>query len=226
MFELDHIFVMTALDAPAADLLVDLGLREGPGNVHPGQGTANRRFFFAQNFLELLWVHDEAEVRSGVIAPTLLWARWQSQTSGYSPFGLCVRAAQQSPQDGEEPTLPDTWAYKPPYLPPTLQIDVVNNESIPQEPMLFQTPFRKQASQSGAERVDTMAHASEVKNITKVILHAPVADQHSPAMRKLLATDWLHEESAKAFHLTLELSGGQQQREKNFAPDLPLTIQW
>ena len=45
-FELDHVFLWTALDVPEADLLVDFGLTEGPSNVHPGQGTANRRFFF------------------------------------------------------------------------------------------------------------------------------------------------------------------------------------
>jgi hypothetical protein len=50
--------------------LIELGLEEGPRNVHPGQGTSNRRFFFEQNFLEFLWVHNEAEAQSSVTAPT------------------------------------------------------------------------------------------------------------------------------------------------------------
>lgn len=59
-FELDHVFIWTAAGAPEADLLRDFGLTEGPPNVHPGQGTANRRFFFHNAMLELLWVHDRA----------------------------------------------------------------------------------------------------------------------------------------------------------------------
>lgn len=63
-FELDHFFVWSDVNAPEADYLINAGLSEGPANVHPGQGTANRRFFFANGMLELLWVHDEAEARS------------------------------------------------------------------------------------------------------------------------------------------------------------------
>jgi hypothetical protein len=70
--ELDHVFVCTALDAPEADLLVAFGLAEGTPNTHPGQGTANRRFYFRNAMLELVWVRDEREARSPLVAPTRL----------------------------------------------------------------------------------------------------------------------------------------------------------
>jgi hypothetical protein len=44
--ELDHLFVCTSQGAPEAKYLAWFGLIEGPANVHPGQGTANRRFEF------------------------------------------------------------------------------------------------------------------------------------------------------------------------------------
>jgi hypothetical protein len=40
--------------APEAERIAAFGLCEGPSNVHPGQGTANRRFFFRNAMLELL----------------------------------------------------------------------------------------------------------------------------------------------------------------------------
>ena len=46
VYEVDHVFVWVDVGAPAADQLVSFGLTEGDPNVHPGQGTANRRFFF------------------------------------------------------------------------------------------------------------------------------------------------------------------------------------
>ncbi len=63
-FELDHFFICTDVGAPAAAALMALGFVEGAPNTHPGQGTANRRFFFDNAMLELLWVHDEAEAGS------------------------------------------------------------------------------------------------------------------------------------------------------------------
>jgi len=131
MIELDHIFILTATGAPVADSLIKLGFEEGPRNEHPGQGTSNRRFFFEQSFLELLWIHDEQEVQSSVVAPTHLWDRSRWQQTGYSPFGLCVRPSEEVLSQGESIVLPDTWVYKPPYLPSELQIDVAKNESYP-----------------------------------------------------------------------------------------------
>ena len=52
--ELDHLFVCTARGAPEAERLVQFRLREGPPNQHPGQGTANRRFAFANAMIELV----------------------------------------------------------------------------------------------------------------------------------------------------------------------------
>ena len=44
--EVDHIYICTDYKAPVGDLLKEFGLIEGTSNIHPGQGTANRRFFF------------------------------------------------------------------------------------------------------------------------------------------------------------------------------------
>jgi hypothetical protein len=70
---LDHLFVCTAPGAPEAEDLVRFGLREGPPNRHPGQGTENRRFAFANAMIELVWVSDPEEVQKGSTARTLLW---------------------------------------------------------------------------------------------------------------------------------------------------------
>jgi len=56
--ELDHVFILCDEGAPEAAALLRIGIREGSGNTHPGQGTACRRFFFANAYLELVWVDD------------------------------------------------------------------------------------------------------------------------------------------------------------------------
>ena len=108
----DHVFVCTSADAPEAEALVEAGLVEGSPNTHPGQGTANRRFFFENGFLELLWVRDECEARSALTAPTRLWDRWVGRGKSVNPFGICF-----SSPDGVESILPFTsWVYRPRYL--------------------------------------------------------------------------------------------------------------
>ena len=74
--ELDHVFVCTAPGAREADVLLRLGLLEGPANQHSGQGTANRRFAFRNAMLEFLWVRDETDVQAEQTRRTLLWERW------------------------------------------------------------------------------------------------------------------------------------------------------
>ncbi len=61
MFELDHLFLWASPGGVEADRLVTFGLTEGEPNTHPGQGTACRRFFFRNAYLELLWVNDPIE---------------------------------------------------------------------------------------------------------------------------------------------------------------------
>src|SRR5262245_10672891 len=94
MFELDHLFVWASLGGPEADRLVAFGLTEGEPNTHPGQGTACRRFFFRNAYLEIPWVHDPIEAQAEVIRPTGLWPRWSGRSTNTSPFGLCLRPAR------------------------------------------------------------------------------------------------------------------------------------
>ena len=132
----DHCFVFAPQGAAAGDLLVAAGLVEGPPNVHPGQGTANRRFFLANGMLELLWVHDEAEARSARTAPARLWERSRWREQGSSPFGLCWRHLVEP--HGSEPFA--TFPYHPVYLPEGASIPTAELSRDPAQPMGFLLP--------------------------------------------------------------------------------------
>src|SRR3954468_18678174 len=92
----DHVFICTAAGAPAARALREFGLVEGSPNRHPGQGTANRRFFFRNAMLELLWVEDAAEAQSEQTRDTRLWQRWSAPGPDVSPFGIILRPESES----------------------------------------------------------------------------------------------------------------------------------
>lgn len=83
---LDHFFILTKPGAHEAERLLELGLTEGPANTHPGQGTANRRFYFANNMLELLYVNNEQEAINGPAKNLHFVERMKNPAA--SPFGI------------------------------------------------------------------------------------------------------------------------------------------
>ena len=223
--ELDHMFICTAVDAPEADQLVAFGLTEGAPNYHPGQGTACHRFFFRNAMLELLWVHDESEARSRLIAPARLWERWHYRSTGYSPFGLCLRPSTQ--HAGLQPVLPfATWEYRPPYLPSGLHIDVAS-ETSNGEPMLFATPFSgRPDTKLPTEHRQLLVHPRGMGDITAVHITLPRGGPVSHAVRAV------HQTSSVSFgggseHLAeVEFDHGGQGQSADFRPTLPLRFRW
>ena len=141
--QVDHVFVMCDVGAPEAEALARLGLREGPPNTHPGQGTACRRFFFLDTYLELVWVHDEAEARSEGVAPTRLWERWSGRHAGACPFGIVLR-------DGRDAPPWSTWPYRPSYLPPGEAIAFEQSTTMSQPEILYASFLHAGARAGGA----------------------------------------------------------------------------
>src|SRR5579871_4396479 len=132
---LDHAFVLCDVGAPEADVLTTRGFVEGSANVHPGQGTANRRFFFTNFMLELLWVAHPIEAASDAVRNTGLWERWSRRATGTSPFGLIYGGV---PAEGAQPLFL-TESFYPRYLLPETSIEIVQGLPL-DEPAMFWIP--------------------------------------------------------------------------------------
>jgi hypothetical protein len=91
--ELDHLFIWVAPDAPEQEALVKAGFKlDEEVNVHHGQGTASITLSFANTYLELIWVTDEAAAaRTGQAINTNLLARAHWTDTGACPFGIALR---------------------------------------------------------------------------------------------------------------------------------------
>jgi Glyoxalase-like domain len=169
--EVDHVFICCSPGAPEAEALVRLGLREGSPNTHPGQGTANRRFFFDNAFLELLWVSDPVEALSAQTRPTRLWERWSLRASGGCPFGIVFRSI------GAQTVSPPfaTWSYHPNYLPSGLAIEFAEGTSL-EEPELIYLPFVHRSGPPANEPTD---HALPLQQLCGVTVELPSAESLS-----------------------------------------------
>jgi hypothetical protein len=213
--ELDHLFVCTAPGAPEAERLVQFGLQEGSPNQHPGQGTANRRFAFANAMIELLWVSDAAEAQSDGARRTLLWERWSGRENHTCPFGICLR-----PDDSQatEPPFP-AWEYRPPYLPEPLCLHI--GEAGVEEPMWVYLSFmqRTQREQWFSD------HPIGIREITGLTLTSP-ALLRSAAAQRVVESGILATRIGTAPLLEIEFDGHRRNQRADFRPHLPFVFKY
>jgi hypothetical protein len=219
-FELDHLFIFTEIGAPAADRLVEFGFAEGSSNIHPGQGTTNRRFFFQNAMLELLWVHDPVEAQSELIQPTRLYDRWE-QRDRVCPIGLILRS---NPPDGAVAF--SSWPYKPPYLPEHMSFAIATNKDVLTEAILFQSPFGQRPDQFPAEKAQPLVHPIGCREITRVTIVTPVPTPPSPEFQTLLNAQIVQLQHGDAYCVGLGFDGELQGQQVDLRPELPLIMSW
>lgn len=221
-FELDHVFICTEINAPEADRLLLFGLTEGTARIHPGQGTANRRFFFHNFMLELLWIQSSEEAQSKLSRPTRLWERWHDRNRGSCPFGICLRSANQSVEE-----LPfSNWAYRPAYLPESLSISVGTNADIVTEPMLFYLSFAKRQGQYSNDQRQPLDHAIGFREVTRVALVSPHAARPSIELQTIIDRNMLELKQGENYCIELGFDDELQGKHANFQPELPLILHW
>jgi hypothetical protein len=174
---LDHAFITCSVGAPEAEVLIERGFAEGSPNVHPGQGTANRRFFFANFMLELLWVADPLEAAAEAVRHTRLWELWSRRNEGASRFGIVYGGV---PAPGAQ-LLFTTRSYHPAYLPPPTSIEVVQGLTLV-EPALFWIPSLRIERPT---RDEPMSHRAPVRNVRRIAIGLPFVQSLSEPARRV-----------------------------------------
>jgi hypothetical protein len=212
--ELDHLFVCTAPGAPEAEKLVQFGLHEGPPSKHPGQGTANRRFAFANAMIELLWVSDATEAQSQSTRRPLLWERWSGREHNASPFGICLR-----PVDSEDTGPPfHAWEYRPTYLSDPLCMYI--GDGGVEEPMWVYLSFMRRVHREQW----FIEHPVGIREITGLTLTTPLL-LRSNASQKIVESGILATRTGPSSLLEIEFDGKRRKEHMDFRPHLPFVFQ-
>lgn len=204
------------MGGPEAEALSRLGLKEGSPNTHPGQGTACRRFFFANAYLELFWVSDPQEAQAEEVLPTRLWERWSKRGAGACPFGIILRPADHSSTD--EAPFP-TWAYRPSYMPAGASIDIAKDTPLA-GPEFFYLGFQRGPAQPTQPR----DHGVPVGPLVGVTVWRP-ASGDSRTAKALEAAGLVAFRDADECHLELRFESARH-GSADLRPELPLTLVW
>lgn len=208
MHVVDHVFVFCERAAPEQRHLAAHGLAVGVRREHPGQGTKNVCFGFADAYLELLWLDDEAAARDPMVKPLGLHerARWRELPA--SPFGICLR-----PTGAAGAPAFVGWPYRPGYLPPGMQIDMACNSGVIGEPLLFAVdrPFQPFG----------VPHALADRHLAEVVVTVP--DLAPMSLLRDVAVPGLRfqEGGEHLLELTLRPANG---RRLDLRPHLPLVL--
>ncbi|MDC1288248.1 hypothetical protein N8198_10225 [Gammaproteobacteria bacterium] len=212
MLHHDHFFILTKPGAPAAQRLIDIGLIEGSSNRHPGQGTANRRFFLANSTLELLFVSDSHEADYGRAAKLGFSRRLRDDSA--SPFGLIARSEAGCDVD----PFPG-WRYCPQYFADDQCFLVGDNSDQLQEPLCICMPSNLPllAAPASTENTDW--------NLTELIIDVPTSSA-SIALQAVAASAPISLRLGRLHHLELVFNTAQQGQRCDLRTDLPMTIRW
>jgi len=216
--ELDHLFICVNHGAPEAELLKDFGLTEGPPNRHPGQGTANRRFFFKNSFIELLYVDNESEIQSDLTKPTTLYDRFSNKE--VSPFGIGFR-----PSSTEEKHAPfPAWNYHPIYLPPELSIEI--GKAPITEPFCFFLSFGSRPDSWSEEKQPPFQHQCGFKEITSLRITIPKEETVSEVYAAVASVAGVEIVQGDEHFLEIGFDEKKKNKSHDFRPDLPLKFYW
>jgi len=220
--ELDHVFLRSTCGAPEADLLRAFGLAEGSPNTHPGQGTANRRFFFDNAFIESLWIADEGEAASEATGPTMLHERLRADADPVtvSPSGLCFRPGV----DAEAPPFP-VWDYAPAYLPPGMTVGVGKDVPL-SEPMFFFLAKGAAPASAPAARRQALEHAAGLRSITSITVTTCGKGEWSLPALAASATACVSMEKGSEPLMEIWFDHGRSGRRHDFRPALPLMFHY
>ena len=220
--ELDHLFICVSAGGPEAETLARFGLSEGASNQHSGQGTACRRFFFANAYLELLWVSDPAEAQAAPINSTGLWGRWAGRNGTACPFGFCFRPASET---GGDPPFA-SWKYRAPYLPEGMSLKVGNNSEKLTEPGLFYFNVRRRPDTFPPEKRQPLQQPAGLSEITRLELITPHANHPSPELAALIGAGLVQLRQGPEHLAHVGFDQECQGRTRDFRPVLPLVFCW
>jgi hypothetical protein len=205
--KLHHLFITTANPEAAAARILSAGLDEGSPNVHPGQGTANRRFFFENLYLELLFSVEDSSTPAAGLERMRLRERCALTDSSWGRFGFA------SSDSGEVPF--ETWEYRPPYMPDGAALRIGTNSERLDEPMIFVVPSLPTKPTAGTSET--------LRRVTQVELGSSASASSSSALQRFLELE-LVTVSSDVDGMRITIDAGREGRQVDLHPTLPLHL--
>lgn len=208
--KLDHFFLLTSQPEKVAARIAAIGLKEGPSNKHPGQGTLNRRFFLANSMLELLTVWNPEEATTEPAKRLAFESRLSDRNA--SPFGLIVRSGSDSVAFGN-------WEYQPDYFPKGMCFLVGENSDCLAEPLCICMPLTL------PEKSDHPAETNWDWSLSSLSLNIDVSEMSS-TLGSFGQCQKVEISCGKPANMRVKLNEGNKGMMLDLNPEAPLILEW
>jgi hypothetical protein len=213
--DIHHIFIFSNAAGDEANDLLNFGLSEGSFRIHQGQGTQNRKFYFENFYLEIVWISNEKEFRSEDTALAKLYER-AHHVDGFSPFGLCLVNSEVT-----DILFNHCEKYYPAFLPEGMGFDIITNYEYPSLPWTFRPPFRGVMLFPEEPKI----HKAGIQNLTRAAFHIPKLNNENAYLKHFINTKNINFEKADKFYLALEFDNKRNKCSKYFE-NIPLIIDY
>jgi hypothetical protein len=211
----DHIYFCTDKPKELTDFLKNKGFVEGEPNSHPGQGTANHRFFFNNFMLEILYITDEAELSTE--RTKVLGIKEQFKSKNICKFGVIMRPNEEK----ENSFNLECEKYEPTYLPDGLHMNIISKTS-EDEPKFIYLDFA--GPLKGREECKQYIGDKEIKKVTKIrYMKNGVL---SKTLKEICAISNISVLNCEDNFLELEFDNGINGKTDQLEPIIPLRIKW
>jgi len=211
----DHVYFCTDNPEEIKFFLKKKGFVEGEPNSHPGQGTANHRFFFKNFMFEIIYIVDETEL--GSERTKVLGIKEQFKNPKSCKFGVIMRPDEEK----ENGFSLESEKYKPLYLPDGMHMDVIS-KTFEDEPKFVYLSFA--GPPKGRDECKQYIGNNEIHNVTSVsyIKKGTV----SKTLKEISEKSNISLLSNANNILELEFDNGTNGKTEEFEPVLPLRVKW
>jgi hypothetical protein len=107
-----------------------------------------------------------------------------------------------------------------------MSIAVGTNSDVLTEPMLFQISFGQRPDRYSDQKSQPLEHGVGLREITRVELVSPAANNPSPELQAVLETNQVKLRIGTEYFVELGFDGEVQGQLVDFRPGLPLILSW
>ena len=236
--KLDHLNIWVKNPKKAKERLTDIGFTSVPDSlsqIHKGQGTTGRYFFFLNGYLELIFVYDQNEFEQNVEKNKDLdfTERANFQSNGASPFSIALKV-----KDYEVEKIPfEKVKYHQDWMEEGTNIFAAKNSKTPlKEPSVFvvypeieSDTFEtiadlKNIPDENAIWREFYKHPNGVKNITNILITSTDLDLKTETIKAVNGMENLTVKNGMKHLMELYFDNNAQGKSFDLRPELPLII--
>ena len=236
--QVDHFNIWVENPKKAKEKLIDIGFTSVPDSlsqIHKGQGTTGRYFYFFNGYLELIFVYDQIELeKNNAINYDLDFTeRANFKKNGASPFGIALKL-----KDYNTDKIPfEKIRYHQEWMGENMNIYSAKNSKIHlKEPSIFVI-----YPEIESERFETISdlkkipdeyafvrefykHPNGAKKITKIVITSTDLDLKTETIEAVNDIENLTITNGTEHLLELYFDNTIQEKSFDLRPELPLII--